>query len=425
MSNYLIPQITEKTKLQPVEILYSVKEEIKPIPIEKEPVVHLEQKKKAPKVIEKKIQPVVKKSVEKPKEIVTIIKKEKVFKEDLPNVVLRKKLERKQSRTPVALASSNLPIEDQENKDTVELSALSAQKSRYDRSKPKDLKRTILPRSSETNSDLNPKSPTENIVVSSLKPQKKKYSKNPKTAKLVPLSSSTNSLADQPAEYAESLILKNTPQKRYKSVDEVRRTAVSEPVETNALTIDATSNSMEPKLDVSNKLTKQYTPAPNKENKSADNLPVNKDRTQLFAAQNKPESDQMVFALKSSRTSSLKSSVNGSAKAGIPIEKSSEFLRNVSIDEIDPSQLISLKELGVCVNPEEEFNLKTKLATRLTDSSRCSSNEILFFFKYTESGYTLQVDIYNPTGAYLNDKCSVLRRAIECVNNLRVKGVAQ
>ena len=154
-------------------------------------------------------------------------------------------------------------------------------------------------------------------------------------------------------------------------------------------------------------------------------MPDKKDPSVLFSAPNQSETEDMDFKLNTNSTVPLRKPSKGNAgNNGISIQ-STEFLSKISINEIDPSQLISLKELGVCVDPEEEFNLKTKLATRLTGSSKCNSNHILYFFKYTESGYTLQVDIYNPTGAYLNDKCSVLRQAIECVDNTRKKGVAQ
>ncbi len=92
---------------------------------------------------------------------------------------------------------------------------------------------------------------------------------------------------------------------------------------------------------------------------------------------------------------------------------------DITIDEIDPSQLISLKEFNVCINPEEEFRLKTQLAIFLDKPDRCGIDGILFFFKYTESAYTIKTDIYDPQGTLSGDRCSVLRLAIECIENLR------
>ncbi len=96
---------------------------------------------------------------------------------------------------------------------------------------------------------------------------------------------------------------------------------------------------------------------------------------------------------------------------------------NVEMEDIDPSHLISLKQLAVCADPEEEFYHKTKLATLLREPVRCEANGMLLFFKYPESGYTLRVEIYNPGGTVLKDRCSVLRLAVECVNDQKAKGV--
>ncbi len=88
--------------------------------------------------------------------------------------------------------------------------------------------------------------------------------------------------------------------------------------------------------------------------------------------------------------------------------KASDLSGAFAKNEIDPSHIMSLKELRVCADPEEEFNLKTKLATLLNGPSKYLVNGMIFFFKYTESGYTIQVDIYNPKGKLLADRCSVL-----------------
>jgi hypothetical protein len=104
-------------------------------------------------------------------------------------------------------------------------------------------------------------------------------------------------------------------------------------------------------------------------------------------------------------------------------EDESLSFENVNIDDIDPSHLISLKELAVCTDPEEEFYLKTKLATFLSGPTRCESKGLLLFFKYTESGYTIRVDIYNPRRVFLKDRCSVLHLAVECIQDKKEKGV--
>lgn len=100
-------------------------------------------------------------------------------------------------------------------------------------------------------------------------------------------------------------------------------------------------------------------------------------------------------------------------------KQSSDFSSDITIADIDPSQIISLKEFNVCIDPGEEFRLKTKLATLLDKPARCGVGGIIFFFRYTESAYTIKVDIYNPQGTLAGDRCSVLQLAIECIKNLK------
>ncbi len=106
-----------------------------------------------------------------------------------------------------------------------------------------------------------------------------------------------------------------------------------------------------------------------------------------------------------------------------PSVHESVSLDNVEINNIDPTHLISLKDLSVCTDPEEEFYLKTKLATLLSERAKCESEGMMLFFKYTESGYTIRVEIYNPKGVPLKDRCSVLQLAVECITDQKAKGV--
>jgi hypothetical protein len=96
-----------------------------------------------------------------------------------------------------------------------------------------------------------------------------------------------------------------------------------------------------------------------------------------------------------------------------------DFSQGEVADEINPADLISLKEFSVCKDPEREFHLKTQLAVCLHGPSRIEAAGVLYFFKNTESGYTLQIDIYNPQGRSFKDRCEVLELAI----NSLLKGI--
>jgi hypothetical protein len=96
-----------------------------------------------------------------------------------------------------------------------------------------------------------------------------------------------------------------------------------------------------------------------------------------------------------------------------------DFSGEVLSDAIDASQLISLREFNVCKDPEEEFRLKTQLAIRLDSPSWVEAGNVLFFCKYPESGYTMQVDIYNPHGRLFKDRCELLQLAVNGLLNAK------
>jgi hypothetical protein len=96
-----------------------------------------------------------------------------------------------------------------------------------------------------------------------------------------------------------------------------------------------------------------------------------------------------------------------------------DFSGDVLPDEIDPSQLVSLREFNVCKDPEREFSLKTQLAIQLEGPSYVEAGKVLFFCRYPESGYTVQVDIYNPYGRLFKDRCELLQLALKGLRNTK------
>ena len=92
---------------------------------------------------------------------------------------------------------------------------------------------------------------------------------------------------------------------------------------------------------------------------------------------------------------------------------------SVSFDGVDdghydPARMISLNQLNACIDPNAEWPLKTSLAAALDTNGKCSIRNMVFFFKNTENGYTLQVDVFNPEKFV--DRCEALRTAIQCIN---------
>jgi hypothetical protein len=93
------------------------------------------------------------------------------------------------------------------------------------------------------------------------------------------------------------------------------------------------------------------------------------------------------------------------------------FPDTVAQDEIDSSQLISLQAFNVCKDPEMEFHQKTQMAAHLLQPTRIAAQGVVFFVKYTESGYTIQIHIYNPHGRSFKDRCEVLDLALDRILN--------
>lgn len=99
------------------------------------------------------------------------------------------------------------------------------------------------------------------------------------------------------------------------------------------------------------------------------------------------------------------------------LSETKDFSGEILPDQVDPSELISLKEFNVCTDPEEEFHLKTQLAVRLDGPLRIQAGRVLFFFKHPESGYTMQIRIYNPHNRIFRDRCEILQLALHNILN--------
>lgn len=91
------------------------------------------------------------------------------------------------------------------------------------------------------------------------------------------------------------------------------------------------------------------------------------------------------------------------------------FVSGIDAGSMDPALLVSLNQLGACVDQSEEDRLRTRLATMLETEGRCRTGNMVFIFKYPQDGWTMQVSLYNPIE--FADKCSALLAAIECINH--------
>jgi hypothetical protein len=143
--------------------------------------------------------------------------------------------------------------------------------------------------------------------------------------------------------------------------------------------------------------------------------PQNTEHEFVFQSQKREEKKPTLVPpgsvkLRAKETRAVKKSAGSLANAH-------DFSATITLDEIDPSELISLKEFTVCKDPEKEFRQKTQLAVHLHRPSRIEAEGVLFFIKYTESGYTIEIDIYNPQGRPFKTRCEVMQLALDKIFN--------
>ncbi len=105
----------------------------------------------------------------------------------------------------------------------------------------------------------------------------------------------------------------------------------------------------------------------------------------------------------------------GQKTSAAPTGGKVRFVTGIDSGALDPALLVSLNQLRACVDQSEEDRLRTRLATLLEKEGRCRTGNMIFFFKYPEDGWTMQVSLYNPID--FSDKCSALLAAIECINH--------
>jgi hypothetical protein len=138
---------------------------------------------------------------------------------------------------------------------------------------------------------------------------------------------------------------------------------------------------------------------------------------QKFSLQPRKQQESLL-PISPAMTKSVSKDFRPPQKSSTSLARAPDFSAEVLPDEIDPSHLISLTEFKVCTDPEEEFRLKTQLAIRLDGPSWFKAGRVLFFCKYPESGYTMQVAVYNPQRRIFKDRCEVLQLAVKVIRDI-------
>ncbi|MDL1963031.1 MAG: hypothetical protein LWW98_01625 [Deltaproteobacteria bacterium] len=227
----------------------------------------------------------------------------------------------------------------------------------------------------------------------------------------------SNSFSKQPDTPAVIISQANSSKKKY-TIDTSNRRIPTPSDKISGSNVISSSQSVKSNnvtLPETNQINEQYSLAKHSGISQWSPLSQTDNQSLSFAHQNKEELLTLTPLINAKSVSKKSRPIQGDLTGG---EQAPDF-SSAMTGEIDPSYLINLKKFSVCADPEEEFRLKTELAARLDGPSKFGKNGIIFFFKYTETGYTIDIDIYNPQGERFQDRCSVLHLAIESIENTK------
>jgi hypothetical protein len=449
----MIPVFQDKQIPKPVDITIKVIEDIpppKPPPVQKAPVPPKKENivqvqrtapviKAKPASAPEKIQPAVsvaRKIKRKPQRTVknklpqTVSFDKKAQPEEI-NILIPREHKHKYAVKPTKISKTvhksrkpefnPLPLEDQK----VAVSSSNVFKKKY---KINNANRDHVVPSKQTVSSITPVDKPVAVIYPSKRSQKKYRVKTSGHGRVMPSDKSVALLTPENVS-TETVSYANHAQKKY-TIDKVNHNRVATPaniLESKAFASDLPATTDEIALSKPGQTVVRYASKKNDTAYRSKTSPNIGNQSQFLNAKkdNMIEEESLTRPMINARGRPVPKAnkLKGDVVSVNPHRQSHDF--SGSIDEIDPAYLISLKALAVCLDPEEEFYLKTKLATLLSGPAKCESNGVYFFFKYTETAYNIKVDIYNPEERLLKDRCSALNLAIKGVMNLKAKGVIQ
>jgi hypothetical protein len=190
------------------------------------------------------------------------------------------------------------------------------------------------------------------------------------------------------------------------------RTLPAIPPETEPDIAFTSSRAAGAQLSVIATADRRYTPA--KTDQPQAQAAQGKKREIRFESRNKKKSLTLATPVSNKLIGKADRSVADHSKT---TPRATDFAATVVPVEVDSNDLISLQAFSVCKDPEREFRQKTLLAAHLLGPARIESDGVVFFVKYTESGYTIAIHIYNPHGRSFKNRCEVLDLALKRIVN--------
>jgi hypothetical protein len=407
-----LPTFQTESPARPVEIVVAMQTEEPPPPVmakEPEPVVT-----KAPvpvqeNVVIETVSRIPEKIVaEKPKEIKPALRKELPPEPKLPPVKIKQRAVPRKAPVPQHIAAAPPVIEKQTKPEVITITPPKVVTRTYtQKDTAKITPSDQMNKAVNLASARNPKHSADSPVQVAKKYARRDKEKNDDAPQL---KTTANLYAqNQPANTGELTSLPNKiTGRRYVS-------------KTNALlpAVKAPPTGAKPQMEFTGAQSSGYQPPGkrhifNKRDQRSSSVPQSVTRQLSFPSQKQENLTQLALPITDKLIVKTKQPAVQNTRAATPIH---DFPDTVASAEIDPSELISLQAFNVCKDPEREFRQKTQLAAHFMKSTLIDVQGVVYFVRYTESGYTIQIHLYNPHGRQFKDRCEVLELAIDRITN--------
>jgi hypothetical protein len=401
-----LPTFQPESSARPVEIVVAMQTEEPPPPviaIEPEPVVTMAPEPVQEDVVIETVSRIPEKIVaEKPKEIKAALLKE------LPPVKIKQRAVPKKVPVPQHIATAPPVIEKQTQPEEIIITPPTLVKRTY--SKKNTAKITPsdqMNKAVNLASTGNPKHSADSPVQIGKKYALRHKEKNDDAPQLK--TTANLHVQNQPVNTGQLTSLPNKiTGRRYVS-------------KTNALlpAVKASPTGAKQQMMFSGAQPSGYQPpakrhAFNKSDQRPLTVPQSATRQLSFPSQKQENFKQLALPVTDKLIVKTKQPAVKSTRAATPTH---DFPDTAASDDIDPSELISLQAFNVCKDPEREFRQKTQLAAHFMNAARIDVHGVVYFVRYTESGYTIQIHIYNPDERQFKDRCEVLDLAIDRIIN--------
>jgi hypothetical protein len=344
-------------------------------------------------------------AMEKPKEIATAMLKKQPLEPDIPTVQVKSQVLLKKTREPRRIASIKPDIVKPQKPANINIPPPKVRRRSYVK---KDSDKILQPHQVRQTTHLSPAANAkfnEDIDVGGPRTVFKSY----------PLLAETQTAPSDTAPLVSFQAPRNTKIGNLKLKQTNRQTGPPLPTalpETAQDLVFTSSGTADTRLSLVARADRRYTIV--KTDRPQLQAAQSTNREITFQSQNKKKSLTLAMPVSNRLIGKVDRSV---ADHSDVTPKASDFAATAFPAELDPEHLISLQAFNVCKDPQREFRQKTLLAAQLLGPTRVESDGVVFFIKYAESGYTIEIHLYNPHGRSFKNRCEVLELALKRIVN--------